>query len=267
MIRRILVALDASPDSQAAAEAAAELAALLSAELRGLFVEDAELLRLVESPLARHMGLLTATHGGAETEDLERQLRVHAKRAEATLVRSADRAGIRWSFRVTRGPVAGEILAAAADADLVSLGRIGWTMRHKRALGTTVRALIAQRGRVLLLERSSTVRLPIVVLYDGSDAGREALELAAHLAGKRGDPPRVLLIGEDEEPLRAAVRERLGEGAEVRWLGRAGAVAVSGEVKRQGGGVVIVPVGGGDLGEEHLRALLEEAPCPVLAVS
>lgn len=267
MIRRILVALDASPDSRAAAEAAAELAALLEAEVQGLFVEDAELLRLVESPLARQVNLLTAAPGGVEAEDVESQLRVHAKKARAALGRSADRAGIPWSFRVARGGVVSEILAAAAEADLVSLGRIGWTMRHKHALGTTVRALIARRGRVLLLERSVTVRPPIVVLHDGSDAGIDALELAVHMASKRRDPLRVLLVGEDEERARAAVAERLGEGAQVVWLGRPGPREAAAAVSRQRCGIAVVPVGGEALGEEHLQALLSEAPCPVLAVS
>ena len=44
-IRRILVALDTSPHSQAAMEAAIELAARFEAELAGMFVEDVNLLR------------------------------------------------------------------------------------------------------------------------------------------------------------------------------------------------------------------------------
>ena len=43
-IRRILVALDASPHSLAALEAASELADALKAELVGIFVEDVNLL-------------------------------------------------------------------------------------------------------------------------------------------------------------------------------------------------------------------------------
>ena len=268
MIRRILVAMDASPDSLAAAEAAAEMAAVLKAELRGLFVEDADLLRLVESPLARELNLLTASSRGAETEEVEGQLRVHARKAREALGRSADRAGIRWSFEVARGSVAGEILAAAAEADLVSLGRIGWTMRHRRALGKTARALISRaRGRVLLLERSVAVKPPIVVLYDASDAGRDALELAVHLASRRNDPLRVLLVGDDEERLRSEVAEKLGAEARIQWLSGGDAPAVAAAVGRQMGGVVIVPVASPNLGEEQLQALLDEVACPVLAVS
>lgn len=58
-IRRVLVALDASPGSVVAAAAAARMAAALEAELEGLFVEDHDLLRLSRSSQARQVGFLT----------------------------------------------------------------------------------------------------------------------------------------------------------------------------------------------------------------
>ncbi len=268
MIRRILVALDASPDSLAAAEAAAEMAALLSAELHGLFVEDVELLRLVESPLARELDLLTASSRGAESAEVEGQLKAHARKARQTLDRLADRAGIKSSFQVVRGSVAEEILAAAAKADLVTLGRVGWTVRRRHDLGKTARSLISgRRGRVLLLERSVAVKAPIVVLFDASEAGSDALDLAVHLADRRGDPLRALLVGGDPEALRAEGVDRLGAAAEMLWLGQPEPGPLANAVSRQMGGVVIVPVGSSELGEEHLRILLDTVACPVLAVS
>lgn len=268
MIRRILVALDASPDSLAAAEAAAEMAALLRAELHGLFVEDVELLRLVESPLARELDLSTGSARGAESAAVEGQLRAHARKARETLDRLANRLRIKSSFRVTRGGVAEEITAAAAKADLVTLGRVGWTVRRRRDLGKTARALISGDGRrVLLLARSVAVRAPIVALFDGSKAGRDALDLAAHLAAQRHEPLRVLLVGEDEGALREAASGALGAAAEVSWLGRPGPQALAHAVSHLMGGVVVVPVAGPDLGEEHLRTLLDNVACPVLAVS
>ena len=52
---RILVALDESEDHQRVLQSAAEVAARLKAELRGLFVEDVNLLRLAELPCAREV--------------------------------------------------------------------------------------------------------------------------------------------------------------------------------------------------------------------
>jgi nucleotide-binding universal stress UspA family protein len=50
LIRKILVALDASLGSRAALRAAADLAAAMEAELSGVAVEDVELLRFAEAP-------------------------------------------------------------------------------------------------------------------------------------------------------------------------------------------------------------------------
>ncbi len=274
MIRRILVALDTSPDSQAAAEAAAEMAALLRAELHGLFVEDVELLRLVESPLARELDLSTGSAHGAESEAVEAQLRAHARRTRESLDRLAERLRIKSTFQVARGSVAQEILAAAADADLVTLGRVGWTVRRRRDLGKTARALISHGGRrVLLLERSVAVKASsrssrrIVVFFDATDAGRDALDLAAHLAARRRDPLRVLLVGGDPEALRSAAAGILGPDAETSWLGCPEPQALAHAASLLLGSVVVVPVAGPDLGEEHLRTLLDTVACPVLAVS
>lgn len=63
LIRRILVALDTSPSSQAALEAAVALAERLNAEVCGLFVEDVDLLRVAESPYAREILYPSAEEG------------------------------------------------------------------------------------------------------------------------------------------------------------------------------------------------------------
>jgi hypothetical protein len=60
-IRRILIALDASPDGLSALETSAWLAARMNAELQGLFVEDESLLRIAEIPLAREVPYFSAT--------------------------------------------------------------------------------------------------------------------------------------------------------------------------------------------------------------
>lgn len=125
-LRRILVALDASPESLGSVEAAAELAAAMHAELLGLFVEDLELLELATNPFARQMDLLTATLRPLERPVVERRLRLAAERARSALERTAGRRGITWSFRVRQGRVAAEIEAAAGDVDLVWISRSGW---------------------------------------------------------------------------------------------------------------------------------------------
>jgi nucleotide-binding universal stress UspA family protein len=99
VIRRILVALDASRQSVAALQVAADLASHLEAELVGLFVEDINLLRLAELPFAREVGSYSATRRRLNTRQVERQLKVQAERARRALEAYADRASVRWSLR------------------------------------------------------------------------------------------------------------------------------------------------------------------------
>ena len=84
-IRRILVALDASPHSFAALEAAAHLAAHLEAELSGLYVEDENLLRGAELPITRMVGSFSGEVRPVERGDMEQQLNVQAARARRAL--------------------------------------------------------------------------------------------------------------------------------------------------------------------------------------
>lgn len=150
---RVVVAVDASLPSLAAAEAAAEIAESLGAELVGLFVEDRELLRLAALPAAVESDRLTAGVRVCDRESIERQLRAQAARARAAFERAAAGRALATAFRVARGRTGAEILAAAADADLVALGRVGHGGGAER-VGSTARAVAAGRGgRVVTLRR------------------------------------------------------------------------------------------------------------------
>lgn len=167
-IRRVLVALDASPGSLAAARAAAQLASRVDAELAGLFVEDLRLLDLCASELAHQVDTLTGSATRVRDHDLERQFRSQASRARAVLSTTAHAAGVSWSFRVARGEVCDEIKTAAGEVDLVSLGRLGWSLRHGKGIGRIARMLLGERDRCTLLAgRRVEIRPPVAVLYGG----------------------------------------------------------------------------------------------------
>ena len=266
-IRRVLVALDASPGSVAAAAAAARMAAALEARLEGLFVEDRDLLQLSRSGQARQVGFLTATAEPIGAREMERQLRAQAARARITLSRIASEQGISYSFRVTRGTVAREILAAAGPADLVSVGRLGWSRGHRR-LGSTTRALLARgRSATLLTDRAVAVETPVAVLFDGSEAATDALRLAARLAAPPGGD--VVVLATDRETARQAGRqlaERQPRATVVR-LDRPVAETLPEAVAEHRPGLLLLPIGGPALDAAGLLDLLPELRCPVLAVS
>ena len=115
--RRILVALDASNHSLAALEAAVELAATMKAELEGLYVEDVKLLRVASSPATREVRYPFVSAAQLDSEYMERQLRAQASQARRALMAACEKQKVKWSFRVVRGEVAHEVVAAAPQID------------------------------------------------------------------------------------------------------------------------------------------------------
>lgn len=206
-IRRILVALDASPHSMAALKAATELAARLRADLLGLFVEDTALLDLAESPYARELLYPAASEAPLSRTRMESQLKALSERARRALAAIAEQSQVRWSFRVVRGKVTSEIMAAANDFDLLAMGKIGWSLGPRARMGSTARGAAASAIPVLLLpERAPTPEAGLLVCYDGSLASRLAVLAAAQLASPRTSRLTVLLAAPDQE--RAAELQR-----------------------------------------------------------
>ena len=126
-VRRVLVALDASAHSLAALEMALDLAVVAKAELVGLFVEDAQLLRLAESPQAREVLYPSAQQRPLTLATMEQRLRAQGEQARRAMASLANPAQVQWSFRVVRGEVNAELLAAASEMDVLALGKTGWS--------------------------------------------------------------------------------------------------------------------------------------------
>jgi nucleotide-binding universal stress UspA family protein len=269
-VRRILVALDASGASLAALDAAARLAATLEAELLGLFVEDVDLLRLAGLPFAREASLMLAQARRVERADMERALRAQATRARQALERVATRASVRCSFRVVRGRVTEELLAAAAEADLVAVGFTGHAVPRARP-GTTASALATGAGcTILILPPETAIRPPVMAVYDGSAAARHALTLAVRLAQVESWP-LLLWIAGPNVPRRRALQQR----AEQRLAGAGLTTAVRDwedhdlslllrEVRRYRGGTLVLPADMARGERERLTQVLEQAGGAVL---
>jgi hypothetical protein len=196
--RRVVVGLDTSRESLAAAAAAAEVAAALDAELAALFVEDAELLRLAAAPLATVVDRLSARSRPLLAAEIEHELRAASARARADLERLLAGRALRWSFRVARGGVAAELLAAAADRDPVVLGRVG-AGGAGQGLGRTARAVAAGRDVVVTVRRG-----------DAGGAGRLVRPLATE--------PREVVPLRDGGGLPERLRELLDSGVTLVLL-------------------------------------------------
>ena len=190
--RVVLVAVDASPQSLAALETAAKVASRLHAELRGMYVEDIDLLRMAELPFACAIASSGQTHP-LTPESMERQLRRHADIARSAVEAAGAHSNIAASFTVVRGTVYREIERAAAGADFVTVGRSGWSARR---LGSVARSLVEAGTASLLMVGEGGVRDPLAVVYDGSPAAERALALASALDGSGSRPITVIAMGE-----------------------------------------------------------------------
>jgi nucleotide-binding universal stress UspA family protein len=229
-LRRILVALDASAHSLAAVEAAADLAAAMQAEMEGLFVEDINLIRLASLPCTREVRH-TASLASLDLEQMERALKAQAAEARQALAAAARRAHVQWSFHVARGRVAHEVLAAAAAADLVTLGKLGRSRSPQARLGSTVLRVLAGAPVALLLVEQWRVRAhglrPVLVVYDGSEGAGRALQAAVRLAEASGVNLTVVLLADDSDAIRdlklAVAHSLEGRSIEVRWQALASA--------------------------------------------
>jgi nucleotide-binding universal stress UspA family protein len=270
-IRRILVALDASPHSLSALEAAAELAASFKAELLGLFVEDINLLRSAEMPFAQEVGLTSGRLRRLDSQLVGRQLRGRAIQARQAMAAAAQRARVQWSFETASGQIVSRLLAAALDADILILGKAGWS--GQRRLGSHARAVVSQMTcTTLILQHGVHMEIPAIVLYDGSAATLRALAAAVRWVQVRGGPLVLLLLAESlqnaqglETDIASRLREQLPE-VRYRWLSSADVATLCQAIHSEGGGVLVLHRDTPSLDEETLALLLGEASCAVLVV-
>lgn len=271
IFRRILVALDTSHHSLAALEAAVELAATMKAELEGLYVEDVNLLRAAGSPASREVQYPFVSTAQLDPRRMERQLRAQASQARRALVAACEQRKVRCTFRIVRGEVAHEVVAAAAEADMLILGRVSRPLIRRIRLGSTALAAAVQAPCcVLLLQRDTGIMPPIMVTYDGSHVSRQALRVAARLARKNGGYLAILIVADTSDAeyrLQAETADWLrSQGLLVRFS-RLLEVSVPALIQAlQAESVGTLVLSSTILHLAPLQKLLDEIECPVLLV-
>lgn len=208
-IRRIVVALNAGPDYHAPLQRGAALARALGAELGVLFIEDVNLFRLCELPMAHIVGGRARRH--LEARALERELRVRAQEARASLERIAEVAELSWSFRVWRGRAREAVHEAARQADLVSLSR-------------TLRSWPLPAPARARPPRPLPAQAPILAFYEtgrGGEAALRVVDVAARVASAASLPLTIVAPragGSVSQGQRRAIEARLAaSGVVPHW--------------------------------------------------
>ncbi len=273
--RRILVALDASKESLAALAAAAGLAAQLEAELTGLFIEDTDLLNLAALPFSREAPALSRSGRLLEPERLARELKTQAAMARQALARAAEASHLPWNFRIARGRIAAELLAAAQDADLIAIGKGTGPWSGQVRLGRHTRTVVAQTACSMLF--ASTISFPadapLAVVYESSVRSYAVLALAARLGERTSKRLLVFVLGDSPAKFaehEIAVREQLramGVSAVIRRVRGAGLQGIALAVHAEPVELLVVgtPAEPTDEGAT-LDMLVEKSACSVLLV-
>jgi len=192
--RRIAVTLDAFDLSTVALDQAARLARRMGAQLEGIFVEDTDLLQLAELPFLREVRRSSRSVEAMNPVRMEQEYRVLARRAERLLGEQAALHQVSWTFRVWRGSIDSDLLAAALEVDVFALTRLGSVLAHGHA------------GR--------PGKSAIAVLYGAGESRLRALDTAASLAAEQQAGLNILLPVEretDAAVLQQEAARRLGE--------------------------------------------------------
>jgi len=271
VIKHILVALDTSRHSLAALEAAASLAKSLEAELQGIFVEDIKWFNLGQISLSYEISDLTGTIKRLDDEEIERQVRAQSARLQKLMDTIGKRGNLKYTFRSVRGGVEKELLTATESADLITIGRVGWSHKKLSELGRTAKIIIEETDKpVLILQHGWHIGNTTVVIYDGTESGERALIVAEQLAFKQNNKLMVILStskSEEEGKLKEAVYGILHKSAvqvQMQMMKADKITTLKRIVKNEKGGLLIVPKHHELFGEKNLEELLSRIPCPLL---
>ncbi|GAA4413437.1 universal stress protein [Quisquiliibacterium transsilvanicum] len=169
----VLVATDFSEDAGHAVARAAMLAAGLPARL--------SLLHVVSAPM---LGALRAMFGGSDRQDTEGRMIEETRQSLRSLATMLGNLDGEIACEVRVGKIVDEVLAAAAQHDLLVLGPRGSNPLRDLILGTTAERILAKSTRPILVARQPA-REPyrqVAVAMDFSPDSVAALRAAARLA-------------------------------------------------------------------------------------
>lgn len=195
-IKRIALAIDASPLSKIATKEAVQLAARLNAEISAICVEDSNIKKMASNAYVKTVSPFVASSQIFDEEAVKNITRLQTSKAKSHLEQEISGLKIPYTFEVKTGNVKDEILSISKGADLLVIGWAGWQTTNLYGtsyikdsssfkiirLGETTKKIINNIGTSTLIVRGEFERdLPIITAFDGSESSEKALQMAATL--------------------------------------------------------------------------------------
>ncbi len=270
IIRKILVAVDTSTQSNAALEAAAAFAKVMKANIHGLYVQEEHWEQIGRLPSATMINELTGETRLLEEGTLDKQVQVLAKRLQRKLKTISRKQELSHTWRSVKGRVIEEILKAGKEVDLITIGRRSHSVLQRKRLGSTAKAIIDRSEKpVLVLTDGLSLNRSVTVVYDASEESKKGLQLALSIAKKNRSNLFILVLnnrGDEEKEVEQMV-DKARIPVHVLPLNNATLGNFIHLVKSQRPGLLVIPKKQPLLKDESLEIALEYFKCPVLLMS
>lgn len=270
IFRKILVAVDTSSHSRAALQAAAALAQKMEGSIHGIFVQDEIWQKISSLPAKTTISELTGARVNFEKQDIQHQVDMLKKRLQRELQTISRKNKISYTWETVQGRVEKEILKAAREADLVTIGRRGCSFPQKKKLGSSAQAIIQTTDKpLLILKKGLQLGDSVSAIYDGSEESRRSVELAISLAEKNESSVTVLRINDprdieqpDDEKLKNLIATS-SVSVEVQQLNFTNIWSLTHSINRRRAGLLIIPKNQ-PLLRADLETVIYQLECPLL---
>lgn len=274
IFRHILVALDTSGHSRSALIAAAQLAQLSKAELRGLFVHDEQWFRIGRFPLSNEISEITGEKRKLAEKYIEKQIQLLENRIKEHM-RNIDRIfDIDHKWNSVKGTIETEVLKAGKKADLITIGRTGFSNKLEDKLGRTARYIVKHSEKpVLLLEEGQRLSQSVIVIYDGTSQAKRSLDLGLKIAGNNEGELLIFGLIAPSESVKDRTREieKKVQNADVdislRLFKRDDILNLTSNIYQLTGGLLIIPKDQPLIKEEWIGKIFNLAQCPLLLMN
>ena len=209
----IVVAVNAGRRCAQTLELAASLAASAGADLEVVFVEDPDLLRLADLPVAFEIDRSSGMSRKIDARSMLRALRCEVQQVHREIARLGRNTSLRASVRVVRGHYLTEALVASARGEVTFVPGASRPLPGDYLPATPAPAmtpamsLAMSMGGVSAQRARRAARRPLWTLFDGSPASIRALRVALTLSREGPGKLAVLLAGSGGDEIESRKRE------------------------------------------------------------